>query len=73
MGGRGSTRWNYRGDYVPPLTIVEAMEIRASSLFKVLCPQEGRRQDAQLSCSSAPNRLHHRRHYIASHALPTVL
>lgn len=42
MGGKGSTRWGYRGDYVPPLTIDEATEIRASRLFRQQPPELGR-------------------------------
>lgn len=53
MGGRGSTRWRYRGDYVPPLTINEATEIRASGIFRELRPQEGRALGGQIGSSRA--------------------
>jgi hypothetical protein len=53
MGGQGSIRWKYRGDYVPPLTISEATEIRLSRLLRRLCPQEGRCLEGRLDSTSA--------------------
>jgi hypothetical protein len=53
MGGRGSTRWKSRGDHVPPLTINEAVEIRASWVFRELRPRAGRARRGQIRCSSA--------------------
>lgn len=52
MGGRGSTRWGYRGDYVPPLTIHEATEIRTSRLWRQQPPQIGRSVEGRLQASS---------------------
>jgi hypothetical protein len=42
VGGRGSTRWGYRGDYVPRPGIEEAFELRASRLLRSLHPHSGR-------------------------------
>lgn len=42
VGGTGSTRWGWRGDYMPPLTIYEAIEIRAKGIFQELRPLEGK-------------------------------
>jgi hypothetical protein len=52
MGGKGSTRWGYRGDYVPPLTIHEASEIRARGLFRQQPPQIGRSVEGRLEAST---------------------
>lgn len=53
MGGRGSTRWGHRGDYVPPLRISEATVIRVSWLFRELHPQEGTALVGRIPSSSA--------------------
>ena len=52
MGGRGSTRWGYRGDYIPPLTTHDAIEIRASRLFRRHPPEVGRSFEGHLDGSS---------------------
>ena len=48
MGGRGSTRWNHRGDYVPALATNDAFEIRATRLFRIARPERGRTLDGRL-------------------------
>jgi hypothetical protein len=59
MGGKGSTRWGYRGDYIPPLTTREATEIRASRLFGLRPPQVGRAvQGPPRGVKCRPGRLH---------------
>ena len=53
MGGRGSSRWGYRGDYVPKLTINDATEIRARGIFRQLSPREGRALHGRIEFTSA--------------------
>jgi hypothetical protein len=52
VGGKGSTRWGYRGDYVPALTTHDAIEVRSTRLFHVVRPQEGRCLAGRLESSA---------------------
>lgn len=48
MGGRGSGRWAYRGDYIPALTVEDAVEISSTSLFRLVRPERGRIKQGSL-------------------------
>jgi hypothetical protein len=53
VGGTGSTRWACRGDYMPPLTIHEAIDIQIQGIFRELRPLEGESLEGQIGCSRA--------------------